>query len=212
MKKLLCIILCLPLFILAQETIKLEKEFADDPIVIIKTNMGDIYVELFEKEAPETVKNFVELAEGLKEYTDAKTQGKLKGNFYDGLIFHRVIKGFMIQGGCPNKNGTGGPGYQFVDEINASSLDLDKEKVIDRETGPSRLLPIRPPADDSKEEMMRYQREFSRIVLMPLVHKLGIKSQKEYVEKQAEVEKELLAMTMKDCYENMGYKYKDDVK
>lgn len=81
------------------------------------TTQGLIKVRLFHKQAPRTVANFVGLAEGLKEYTDPKTGKKTKGHFYDGLIFHRVIPQFMIQGGDPQGTGMGGPGYQFEDEF-----------------------------------------------------------------------------------------------
>ncbi|PID29288.1 MAG: peptidyl-prolyl cis-trans isomerase [Candidatus Cloacimonadota bacterium] len=84
--------------------------------VIIKTNKGEIKLDLFSDIAPNTVANFVGLAEGSKEWTDPKTGEKVKRPYYDGLIFHRVIKDFMIQGGCPLGTGTGGPGYQFDDE------------------------------------------------------------------------------------------------
>ena len=90
---------------------------AGNPIMLIKTNHGDIYVELFRDEAPITVKNFIELAEGRRDFTDPRTGQKVRRPFYDGLIFHRVIKGFMLQGGCPKGTGTGGPGYQFEDEF-----------------------------------------------------------------------------------------------
>jgi peptidyl-prolyl cis-trans isomerase A (cyclophilin A) len=91
----------------------------------IETSMGKIVVELYEKQAPETVKNFVGLAKGEKEWTDPKTNAKVKKPFYNGLIFHRVIPNFMIQGGCPSGNGMGGPGYQFKDEFDPS-LKFDK--------------------------------------------------------------------------------------
>lgn len=83
----------------------------------LHTNRGDIRIELFPNHAPKTVRNFVELAEGTKEWTDEKTGSTKTGPFYDGLGFHRVIGGFMIQGGCPLGTGTGGPGYVFDDEI-----------------------------------------------------------------------------------------------
>jgi peptidyl-prolyl cis-trans isomerase A (cyclophilin A) len=79
--------------------------------------MGTIKVRLFHKEAPRTVANFVGLADGSKEWRDVKTGLPRKSPFYDGLIFHRVIKGFMIQTGCPKGDGTGGPGYRFADEF-----------------------------------------------------------------------------------------------
>jgi peptidyl-prolyl cis-trans isomerase A (cyclophilin A) len=84
---------------------------------IFDTTEGTIVCRLFEKETPNTVANFVGLAEGSKEFTDPRTGGKVKRPYFDGLIFHRVIPNFMIQGGCPLSTGTGGPGYQFADEF-----------------------------------------------------------------------------------------------
>ncbi len=81
------------------------------------TSEGSFTVRLFDEEAPKTVANFVELAEGTREWTDPKTGQKVKRPFYDGLIFHRVIGGFMIQGGDPLGTGAGGPGYTFGDEL-----------------------------------------------------------------------------------------------
>ena len=83
----------------------------------LHTNHGDIVINLFADHAPLTVANFVGLATGTKEYTDPNTGEKKTGNFYDGLGFHRVIDGFMIQGGCPLGTGTGDPGYRFDDEV-----------------------------------------------------------------------------------------------
>ena len=84
----------------------------------LKTSMGDIVIQLFDDKAPKTVANFVDLASGTKEWTDPKTGAKVKRPLYNGTIFHRVIPGFMIQGGDPLGNGTGGPGYRFEDEFN----------------------------------------------------------------------------------------------
>jgi peptidyl-prolyl cis-trans isomerase A (cyclophilin A) len=83
----------------------------------LHTSRGDIRLELFPNHAPKTVRNFVELAEGAREWKDPRTGATSTARFYDGLAFHRVIDGFMIQGGCPLGTGTGGPGYQFDDEI-----------------------------------------------------------------------------------------------
>ena len=84
----------------------------------MKTSMGDIVVRLFDDKAPKTVANFVDLATGKKEWTDPKTGQKTNRPLYNGTIFHRVIPDFMIQGGDPLGNGTGGPGYRFEDEFN----------------------------------------------------------------------------------------------
>ena len=83
----------------------------------LKTSMGDIVIQLFDDKAPKTVANFVDLATGTKEWTDPKKREKVKRPLYNGTIFHRVIPGFMIQGGDPLGNGTGGPGYRFEDEF-----------------------------------------------------------------------------------------------
>jgi len=86
-------------------------------IATIETTAGDIRVELFENHAPTTVANFTGLATGEKEWKDPVTGAPSHEPFYNGLVFHRVISGFMIQGGCPEGTGTGGPGYNFDDEI-----------------------------------------------------------------------------------------------
>jgi peptidyl-prolyl cis-trans isomerase A (cyclophilin A) len=94
----------------------------------LHTNQGDITITLFADQAPKTVANFVGLAEGTKEYRDdAGRTNPVK--FYDGLGFHRVIDGFMIQGGCPLGTGTGGPGYKFDDEIHPE-LVFDKPYLL----------------------------------------------------------------------------------
>ena len=85
-----------------------------------ETTEGTFTVRLFEKEAPNTVANFVGLAEGTKEWTDPETGARRREPFYDGVIFHRVIDGFMIQGGDRLGQGTGGPGYKFADEFHSS--------------------------------------------------------------------------------------------
>lgn len=95
---------------------KKEKEM----IAIFETNKGTFKVKLFADKAPKTVENFVGLAEGTKEWSDPKSNKKVKTPFYDGLKFHRVIPNFMIQGGDPLGTGTGGPGYKFEDEFNSS--------------------------------------------------------------------------------------------
>jgi peptidyl-prolyl cis-trans isomerase A (cyclophilin A) len=83
----------------------------------LHTNHGDIRVQLFPDHAPRTVRNFVGLAEGSKEWKNPRTGATSTEPFFDGLVFHRVIAGFMAQGGDPVGNGTGGPGYTFDDEI-----------------------------------------------------------------------------------------------
>jgi peptidyl-prolyl cis-trans isomerase A (cyclophilin A) len=93
------------------------------------TSEGTFTVRLFDEKAPKTVANFVELAEGTKEWTDPKARQKVKRPFYDGLVFHRVIEGFMLQGGCPMGTGMGGPGYQFADEF-GPGLKHDRPGIL----------------------------------------------------------------------------------
>lgn len=81
------------------------------------TSEGNFTARLFDQEAPKTVENFVGLAEGTKEWTDPRTNKKVKQPYYNGIVFHRVIEGFMIQGGDPLGQGIGGPGYTFADEF-----------------------------------------------------------------------------------------------
>lgn len=90
---------------------------------IINTSEGTITCELFTKDAPQTVANFAGLATGTKEFKDPMTGKMVKRPFYNGLSFHRVISGFMIQGGDPLGNGTGGPGYQFANENTNASFN-----------------------------------------------------------------------------------------
>ena len=89
----------------------------DSIFATLHTNAGPIRVELFPNHAPKTVANFVGLAEGTQPYTDPRTGAPGSGPYYDGVIFHRVIANFMIQGGDPTGTGRGGPGYAFNDEI-----------------------------------------------------------------------------------------------
>ncbi|MER5709064.1 peptidylprolyl isomerase [Streptomyces sp. NPDC042898] len=90
---------------------------AEQLYAILKTSLGDIEVRLMPFHAPKTVRNFVELAGGEREWTHPATGKVSSDRLYDGTVFHRVIKGFMIQGGDPLGNGTGGPGYEFADEF-----------------------------------------------------------------------------------------------
>jgi cyclophilin family peptidyl-prolyl cis-trans isomerase len=98
------------------------QEDLERAIAAFETNLGTFQAELYAKECPETVWNFINLAEG-------RQTTERGGNFYDGLTFHRVIEGFVIQGGCPLGNGTGGPDYRFKDEFHPS-LFHDTEGVL----------------------------------------------------------------------------------
>ena len=95
----------------------------------LQTNQGRVVVRLFPDHAPKTVRNFVELAEGGRQWTDPNTGQATTGKLYDGTIFHRVIPDFMIQGGDPLGSGRGGPGYKFADEIHPD-LHFDRPYLL----------------------------------------------------------------------------------
>jgi peptidyl-prolyl cis-trans isomerase A (cyclophilin A) len=105
----------------AQAPAAKEKRMASPMFATFKTSIGDIVVKLLPEKAPKTVENFVGLAEGTKEWKDPRSGKMVKAPLYDGTMFHRVIPQFMIQGGDPLGNGTGGPGYKFADEIGADN-------------------------------------------------------------------------------------------
>jgi peptidyl-prolyl cis-trans isomerase A (cyclophilin A) len=175
-----------------------EKKQKENPVYVIQTTLGDIEVELFQSEAPKTVANFIGLAEGTKEFEDVKTGKKVKRPYYNGLIFHRVIKNFMIQGGCPLGNGRGGPGYTFADEIDATALGLDKIKAFGPKKGAHRFL------------MIRSQEDYQRNILIPLYRAMNINSKEEFDQRKKEVETRLDSLTLKEAYENMGYVYSEN--
>src|SRR5260370_21095606 len=93
------------------------KRMTDTLTATLHTNQGEVVIRLFPDHAPKTVRNFVELAEGLRQWTDPRTGQATTDKLYAGTVFHRVIPDFMIQGGDPLGSGRGGPGYRFADEI-----------------------------------------------------------------------------------------------
>ena len=95
----------------------------------LHTTLGDITINLFEDQAPKTVRNFTGLADGSQEWTNPKSNAKRSEPLYDGTVFHRVIAGFMIQGGDPLGTGTGGPGYKFDDEFHGE-LNFDRPYLL----------------------------------------------------------------------------------
>jgi peptidyl-prolyl cis-trans isomerase A (cyclophilin A) len=110
------------------------------PVIKMVTSMGAITIELWNDIAPRTVENFTGLAFGGKEWTNSKDGKKVKKPFYEGLIFHRVIDNFMIQGGCPLGNGTGGPGYTFEDETYDTSNTKEIKGMLTDEASAQQLF------------------------------------------------------------------------
>jgi len=172
-----------------------DKERQSNPVAIIKTTMGTIEIELFQHAAPQTVANFIGLAEGTKPFIDPKSGSEVKRKYFDGLIFHRVIKDFMIQGGCPLGTGTGNPGYTFKDEINADSLGLNEMKALTPRGEPNQILGI------------RSQEQFNSYIVTPLFEEMGISTQEELDKRTDEFQARLSEVSVKDVFEGMGYEY-----
>jgi peptidyl-prolyl cis-trans isomerase A (cyclophilin A) len=178
-----------------------------NPVMLLKTSGGDIELELWPKAAPETVKNFIGLAEGTKAFKDPTTGEQVMKPFYDGLKFHRIIKGFMLQGGCPLANGSGGPGYFFKDEINAKGLGLDKEPLFKENRPHPHILGLLDPRNPQLAKM-----QFRQMVVDPLLKKMGITSQEQLTKRQKEADAKLKSLTLMEVYENQGYKYDDSLE
>lgn len=176
-----------------------SREDFDNPLVEIRTSLGSMILELFPDEAPLTVANFLGLAEGSRPWIDPESGMEVMRPLYDGTVFHRVIENFMIQGGSPNGQGDGTPGFQFGDEINARSLGLDKMQVIDEQGFPHPILAI------------NNQQDFQQKVLIPLYQELQITSQEELDARIDEIDNRLRTMTIKENFESLGYQYTERV-
>lgn len=113
-----------------EKATKAEEKEKKPMFAVFETTKGNFKVKFFNETAPKTVENFVGLAEGTKAWKNPKTGKEEKKPFYDGLAFHRVIKDFMIQGGCPLGNGTGDPGYKFEDEFSPKSPKHAKPGIL----------------------------------------------------------------------------------
>lgn len=176
-----------------------EPAATNRPLADIVTSKGTIRVVLFADEAPLTVANFLGLAAGTREFTDPATNTTVKRPFYDGLTFHRVIKGFMIQGGDPLGSGVGGPGFSFADEINANSLGLNRETVLVQ--------------GDQPNPACAYQFEqFKQAFVIPALQARNIGPQTPQAEQMAAIDAilpELRKVTLRQFYEKLGYHYSD---
>jgi peptidyl-prolyl cis-trans isomerase A (cyclophilin A) len=174
-----------------------------EPRVRIETSMGDIVAALLPAAAPQTVRIFLGLAEGHGTWSDVHDPAKkvtIREPFYDGLVFHRVVKGFMIQGGDPKGNGTGGAGFAYADELNGKALGLGKETVV-QGGRPHPWIGVQGPAD------------WQQKVLLPVIRDLGIEpaALNESRDLQAKVQARLDELTLLDLYEMQGYRYDDDL-
>ena len=173
---------------------------ASRPQAVIETTHGAIRVELFRDECPKTVDNFLGLAMGTIPFTVDGVSATAP--FYDGLTFHRVIKDFMIQGGCPKGNGSGGPGYAFEDEINPAHFGFDDAVVQKNAQG----------QPDANPRMRMFMAEFQQYSVMPLLARMGVVPGVQVDDaKRNEVMAELMKITIRTAFADRGYRYRDDL-
>ena len=177
---------------------ELAMEDPQNPLLLLTTSAGSIYMELFANEAPDNVANFIALAEGEIELIDTATNTGFKPRYFDGMRFHRVIPGFVIQAGSPSYNPLGAPTEILRDEINADYLGLDQELVLNPDGTFNSMLNIENRAD------------FEIEILQPLYRSMSIDTGSELLEEQNEVLTALQQMSVKNAYENLGYRYRTD--
>ena len=170
-------------------------ERPDNPLLLISTARGEIYVELFPLEAPDNVGNIIALAQGEVELEDNDTGGSFVTRYYNGMRFHRVIPGGFIQTGSLAKFSRSVTLDSFDDEINADFLGLDRQLALLPDGTINPLLNI---ANKS---------EFDRKILEPLYRQLGIENESELFQRQDQALTALQEMTVKQAYENQGFQY-----
>ena len=182
-----------------QTTARQAMENPSNPLFSMATSQGEIFIELFARETPNNVANFTALAEGKIEIIDESTDTTFKPRYYDGMRFHRVIPGFVIQSGSPSYSPLGGPEELLQDEINADFLGLDEALVLNPDGSFHEILSINEKID------------FDSAILRPLYVEMNIETQADLVARQYEVLDRLGAMTLKEVYENLGYRYINDM-
>ena len=176
------------------------EDLSDGLYADLETNRGRILLKLFYKRVPKTVANFVGLADGTQAWKDPISGDSRKSKFYNGLTFHRVIADFMIQGGCPDANGMGGPGYKFEDEISAEALGLGKKMAFNEKGMPAEGLGI------------QSQQQFQAAIMFPLYKKYNINSQETLDANKTKIQADMKSMTFQSVFEGMGYKYTPGLK
>jgi len=168
-----------------------------NPLMLMRTSRGDIYLELFPQAAPRNVANFIALAEARVPLFDINTTTTVTPFYYDGLNFHRILRNYLVQTGAPRALNAPVPEYLVEDEINARQFGLHEQRVLDPFGKPHPWLNLGDSAD------------FQREILEPLYRRLGISSAAAVTARQFEIHETLQAMTLRQAYENQGYRYND---
>ena len=181
------------------DSARLAMENKSNPLILLSTSLGDIYIELLPEEAPNNVMNFLALAHGEIEFTDDSTGNSFYPRYFDGMQFHRVVPGMLIQAGSPHYNPLGMPKRVMADEINADFLELDQQLVMNDLGELNSLLNIHD------------KNSFRQELLKPILNHLGINSESEMIERQYEIYDLIANLTLKQAYEIKGYKYTPNV-
>ena len=170
-------------------------ENPSNPLVQITTAEGNIFLEMLANEAPRNVANFLALAAGEVEIMDSVSGQVFTPNYYDGMTFHRVIPGLLIQTGSKQVNVFGGPAEVLEDEINANAFGLDLMPAVLADGSFNPILQI-----DDREDL-------EELILIPLYRAMNISSNTEVTQRQSEIDERLRALSVKQVYENLGYRY-----
>ena len=170
-----------------------------NPLMLLSTSLGDIYIELFKVEAPNNVDNFLALAHGEIEFTEKDSGNTFYPRYFDGMQFHRVIPNMLIQAGSPQYHPLGMPRRILADEINADILGLDEQPVLNEFGEFNSLLNI---SDQSN---------FRDALLEPILQHLRIASDSELTNRQYEIYDFIANLTIKQAYELGGYTYNSDL-
>jgi len=178
-------------------TALLAMEDPQNPLIRISTSQGEMYLELFPAEAPSNVENFIALAEGEKEFTNPDTGELIQARYYNGMRFHRVVPGFIIQAGSPAYNPLGLQLKLLDDEINADALGLDQISALNPDGSFADVLNIESKTDFHEE------------VLTPLYSQGNITDVDAALSRQYQVLEALQGLSVKSVYENQGYRYDD---
>jgi cyclophilin family peptidyl-prolyl cis-trans isomerase len=175
-------------------------EDSQNPLIRISTSKGEMYLELYPLEAPDNVENFIALAEGEKEFTNLETGEPIQSRYYNGMRFHRVVPGFIIQAGSPAVNPLGLQVSLLNDEIDANALGLDQIPALNPDGSFADVLNI-----ESKPD-------FHEEILTPLYSQRNITDVEAALSRQYQVLETLQELSVKSVYENQGYRYDDSLE
>ena len=180
-------------------TALLAMEDSQNHLVRISTSQGEMYLELFPLEAPNNVENFIALADGEKEFTNQSSGEPIQARYYNGMRFHRVVPGFIIQAGSPAYNSLGLQVNLLDDEINANALGLDQ------------ILALNPDGSFADVLNIESKKDFHEEILTPLYSQRNITDVEAAFSRQYQVLEILQDLSVKSVYENQGYRYNDSL-